>query len=282
MAKPWAKLEVGFLGHPKFLSLTANAICLWLEGKDYCDTHLTDGLIPREAVKHFRFRGAKSVNMLTHSCGPKGDGTPYAPLWERHDVGFKMHDYLDYNDCREAVLDRVEKADANKAANRERLKRWRDAQKKRDRETQDETRCTNADVTLSTATTSVSAAASAPASPKPKEQVSDSPSREGHFDRWLHDVQNGLYPAHRVTRGYSTMTAFVDAMEGFPGGPEAAWQVFQDTLDANVHSHEWRVKGMVPRLEKYLRDGLWQNPLPADAPAAEQLSPRTMRMMESA
>lgn len=112
MAKPWARLEIGYLGHPKFLALSANAICLWHEGKNYCDEFHTDGLIPRDALKLFRFRGAKAMQQLTTPCAtPKPDGSAYAALWEEHPVGFKMHDYLDHNDCREEVLARLEDAD---------------------------------------------------------------------------------------------------------------------------------------------------------------------------
>jgi len=125
VAKPWARIEIGYLNHPKFLALNANAICLWHEGKNYCDSHHTDGLIPKDALKSFRFRGAKSVESLLKSCGQKGDGTPYAPLWHEHPVGYKMHDYLDYNDCRDAVLARMAKADERRQADADRKAEWR-------------------------------------------------------------------------------------------------------------------------------------------------------------
>ena len=111
MAKPWGRIELGYLNHPKFLALNANAICLWHEGKNYCDAHQTDGLIPTGALKAFRFRGQKSVEGLMTSCGQKPGGAPWAPLWEVHAVGYKMHDYLDYNDCREVVLARLQDAE---------------------------------------------------------------------------------------------------------------------------------------------------------------------------
>lgn len=129
MAKPWARIEVGYLNHPKFLALTATAICLWHEGKNYCDMHHTDGLIPRDALKTFRFRGTATIAVLMKSCGAKPNGTPYAPLWEPHDLGYKMHDYLDHNDCREQVLERLQDADEvaqlRKLANRDRQRKAR-------------------------------------------------------------------------------------------------------------------------------------------------------------
>ncbi len=123
--KPWGKLELGYLNHPKFLALNANAICLWHEGKNYCDSHQTDGMIPRDALKTFRFRGSKSIDLLQSSCGDKPDGTPYAPLWEPHTLGFRMHDYLDHNDCRDEVLARIERAEERRDAEKDRKAKWR-------------------------------------------------------------------------------------------------------------------------------------------------------------
>lgn len=129
MAKPWARYEVGFIDHVKFRALTSNAICLWIEGKNYCDENMTDGLIPTHIVKQFRFHSRKSVDMLALSCGPKNETEQYGPLWESHAVGFKMHDYLDYNDCRDEAMERIDDANVTKelrkAANRERQKKFR-------------------------------------------------------------------------------------------------------------------------------------------------------------
>lgn len=127
--KPWARIEVGRMRHPKFLALNGNAIALWDEGKDYCDEHHTDGLIPREALKTFRFSGPKSIAMLTASCGQKPDGSAYVPLWEPHPVGFKMHDYLDHNDCREQILSRMERADERRDTEAKRKADWRSKKK---------------------------------------------------------------------------------------------------------------------------------------------------------
>jgi hypothetical protein len=87
---------------------------------------LTDGLIPTTALKYFRFRGEKAVKQLMTSCGVKADGeTAYAPLWEPHSVGYKMHDYLEHNDCRDAILARMERADQRRLDERDRKAEWR-------------------------------------------------------------------------------------------------------------------------------------------------------------
>lgn len=71
------------------------------------------------------------------------------------------------------------------------------------------------------------------------------------------------------------MHEFTAAMQGYPGGPTLAFRVFCDNLAANIDSHEWRVKGMIPSLEKYMRDGLWLNVHPKYPPASERMSRTT-------
>lgn len=140
MPKPWAKYQIGFIDSAKFHRLNANAIVLWLEGKNYADAHLTDGLLPIDVVKRFRFFSNKCVAMLTTSAGQKSANSPelYRPLWEAHPVGYKMHDYLEHNDCREEVLARMAQVDESRDVDRVRLKAWR-AAKKAKRETPSET-----------------------------------------------------------------------------------------------------------------------------------------------
>ena len=134
MPKPWSKLEIDFIDHPKFQALSANAIALWLEGKNYCDKHATDGLIPAHALKMFRFSGRKSIQMLMTSAGLKdASGATYQPLWVDHPVGFKMVGYLEYNPCREEVLarraDAEDAAEIRKLANKERQAKFRQERK---------------------------------------------------------------------------------------------------------------------------------------------------------
>lgn len=130
MGKPWAKIEIGYLDHPKFQALNANAIALWHEGKQYCDRFNTDGFIPTDVAKRFRFGGKKSILMLTTAINfPKPEGGRYAALWEIHLVGYKMHDYLDHNDCRDEVLTRLEDAadvaELRQLGNKERQRKCR-------------------------------------------------------------------------------------------------------------------------------------------------------------
>lgn len=84
------------------------------------------------------------------------------------------------------------------------------------------------------------------------------------MDVWIREVQ-AAYPSHRVTRGARTEHAFVSAMNGASDGPAAAYRRLSANLAVNVASHEWRVKGYVPKLENYLVSGTWENVLPSTA-----------------
>lgn len=87
----WIRLDDDYIYHPKFKALSHHAFRLWHEGMAYCRKLLTDGLIPKTALKTFQYAKPSSVKELTNSIGK------LAPLWEPHEVGFKVHDYLDWN-----------------------------------------------------------------------------------------------------------------------------------------------------------------------------------------
>lgn len=127
MAKPWSRYQVGFINHPKFRALSANAILLWVEAKNYTDEHLTDGYLPLAIVKGFRFFSKKAMHELMQSIGQK-DATGqehYAALWESHAMGIKLHDYLEHNEPADAHRARMQSAEQAKGAHRERMKAWR-------------------------------------------------------------------------------------------------------------------------------------------------------------
>lgn len=103
----WVRIHDGAMDNPKIMALTDSAFRLWVRALSYCQTQLTDGLIPREALRKM---GAKrrDVELLTTPVDES-----YAPLWETiPDFGFKVHDYLFWNDSREKVRDKQKKAKA--------------------------------------------------------------------------------------------------------------------------------------------------------------------------
>ena len=95
----WMRFDDGGIDHPKFLALSHAAFRLWVEGCCYCNKHLTDGLLSRLALKGFRYSSRNRIEELLS-----------VSLWENHPVGFKVHDFLDFNDSRDVVLRKREEA----------------------------------------------------------------------------------------------------------------------------------------------------------------------------
>lgn len=111
---PWIRIDENAMDHPKFVAISAHAWRLWCEGQSYCQKHLTDGVIPRQVLKGFRYYSQSSLKLLTEALVP-GKG----PLWHITDTGILVHDYLVWNDSRETVLKAREEA-------KSRRRRWRD------------------------------------------------------------------------------------------------------------------------------------------------------------
>lgn len=90
----WVRIHDAALSHPKLVGLIdwRNPFCLWVWGLSYCQTHLTDGLIPAAAMPYQQARKAIARLVL-------------AGLWDaQDDGGWRVHDYLDWNDSRNLVL----------------------------------------------------------------------------------------------------------------------------------------------------------------------------------
>jgi hypothetical protein len=106
----WVRLHDGALSHPKLVGLIdwKNPFCLWIWGLSYCQTHLTDGLIPLAALPNF-------VAVRTASRLVSGG------LWHKADGGgFSVHDYLNWNDSKELVTRKRAEAKARISHSRDR------------------------------------------------------------------------------------------------------------------------------------------------------------------
>lgn len=99
-------------------------------------------------------------------------------------------------------------------------------------------------------------------------------------DLWFEDLK-AAYPPQSVSSGHLTMTAFVDVILS-RGTPLPTFTAMMANLESQKRGHQWRVKGMVPKLEKWLREGLWEQQHDERAPVAEQLSNKTNRTLAGA
>jgi hypothetical protein len=113
---PWVRIDEHAMSHIKLLALSDGAFRLWVEGLSHCQLHLTDGAISATALATFRCHKRARVRELSTSI----DGR--APLWQPDGDGFRVHDYLDWNESREVVL-------AKRAAARVRMAKFRGSKK---------------------------------------------------------------------------------------------------------------------------------------------------------
>jgi len=86
----WVRIHDGAMTHPKLVGLSDKAFRLWVWGLSYTQMHLTNGLIVVDALP-------STLKRATADLIAKR-------LWETHDLGFTIHDYLDWNDSKEAVM----------------------------------------------------------------------------------------------------------------------------------------------------------------------------------
>lgn len=100
--------------------------------------------------------------------------------------------------------------------------------------------------------------------------------------QWL-DTLYAEYPQHRVTRGFMTSSSFHEQITAGPEPQIARWTLMRANLDNQKRGHQWTNNhNMVPKLERWLRDGLWRQQHPSEAPVSEQLAPRVNRTLAAA
>jgi len=107
------RLEDDFTEHPKLVAAGPLAGWLFVCGLTYCARHLTDGDIPAPQVPRLVVGGARLAAALV-AVG----------LWETMPGGYRVHDYLQYQPSRAAVL-------AARAKTLERVQRHRYAARNR-------------------------------------------------------------------------------------------------------------------------------------------------------
>jgi len=105
----WARIHDGAMSNPKILGLIdwRSPFCVWVWGLSYCQLQLTDGFIPHFALPN-KVAARTAEQLVT------------ARLWTKHDDGYRVHDYLDWNDSRETVQKKRKEARDRMARSRER------------------------------------------------------------------------------------------------------------------------------------------------------------------
>lgn len=102
----WAKLDDGFFDHPKVLVAGEDAANLYVRGLVWCCKHLTDGAIPREALR--TLTGRRDAAALAAKLVASG-------LWEAREGGWAVHDFHDHNPTAAEVKARRSELSAKRA-----------------------------------------------------------------------------------------------------------------------------------------------------------------------
>jgi len=92
---PWVRIDENALDHPKIHLLPDGAFRLWVQGLAFCQKFLTDGFISSAALRTLKGYAPKRKDQLVT-----------AGLWDRAEGGIAVHDYLQWNDSKERVLER--------------------------------------------------------------------------------------------------------------------------------------------------------------------------------
>ena len=99
----WGKVDDKLWGSPKWLATPLRARGLWCSALSYSMDQLTDGVIPSHVVPILGGRLSDARALVD------------ASLWEASAVGFKFHDWEDYQPSRESIMDKRDAAAARKA-----------------------------------------------------------------------------------------------------------------------------------------------------------------------
>lgn len=102
------------------------------------------------------------------------------------------------------------------------------------------------------------------------------------MDLWTRELIN-LYPAQGRCGWNVVERPLYEALTADPQlTVAAAWEALKGRLEGHKRSHQWRMKGMIPRLDRYLREGTHLQELPEDAPVIDQVSTKTSRTLSAA
>ena len=109
----WFKIDDAFWAHPKTMSLSPEAIALWVRAGSWSCQQLTDGIIPDRSLPLFAASSLSVAELVE------------VGFWHEIDGGHEFHDWDEYQETSEIVKERRAKARERMKvvrANRERTK----------------------------------------------------------------------------------------------------------------------------------------------------------------
>lgn len=107
---PWFKVDDTFAFHPKALAASNSALGLWVRAGSWCAANLTGGHVPRHMVGTLGAQKRDAARLVD------------AGLWRETDDGYLFHGWDEFQPSKADI-------EAERAANRERQRRYRAAQR---------------------------------------------------------------------------------------------------------------------------------------------------------
>lgn len=92
----WVKLDDGFVRHPRMVAAGLNGRALFIAGLCYCGAHLTDGMIPKAAVRMLAAEAGVGLSTAKRLVE--------VGSWIDRGDDYEVHDFLVYNPARAQVL----------------------------------------------------------------------------------------------------------------------------------------------------------------------------------
>lgn len=254
----WIKVESSVARNKKFVKAGPAPSWLWLCSLAYSQEGLTDGFIPSEALPYL---GVKNPAQLAVHLVKAG-------LWDVAEGGWQIHDYLEHNRSASDVADlKAKRGNGGKLGGRPAKNLPVNLPVNLPGKPSETIRETFPVAVVDGAAGAV---------------VVDDGKGSGkppfYADVALRELQ-AAYPQNRVTFGYKTESAFIQALNG-EDSCAVAFATMRANLENHIQSHEWRVKGMTPALEKWLAQGLWKRTMDA-APVDTLFNDKTARTMTS-
>lgn len=132
----WVKLDDNFFRNPKVLEISAESKLLYLAGLCYAGASLTDGFIPKNAVRSL------AADADISAGNRRAQELVNAGLWVEEPRGYRVHDYLEHNSSSADVRAKRDAAKARMQRHRSReqsANNARSSQDVREPETETET-----------------------------------------------------------------------------------------------------------------------------------------------
>jgi len=105
---PWFKVDDQWHDHPKCLGLSFQAKGLWVHAGSWCAAKLTDGFVPKGAVKVWGAPPSLAAELVAHG------------LWVALDQGWQFHEWTEHQPSRADVIEKRQKVKERVAKHRAR------------------------------------------------------------------------------------------------------------------------------------------------------------------